>query len=571
MPITGQKPGKGTYYCTQCAQSVTLYDNMDTLPLCPKCSNKYYRSIVSIYFDYLLEKTESQTNCDFIYRGQRSAIWELKSSAQRRLDNQNKITGKKHDFKDFIIYHKQIIENARYLGYDNNGKFSDLEMLAEVQHHGGATCLTDFSTNFLVALWFASGEVKEEELTNEVEKTLIDESDIHKNPVTKLHGRIFIVNLFNEKNFTNIYPIRKIKADDRIDSLLEKRAQFNGLKKSFEPRFWLWKPTRLNNRIVQQNSVFMFGLSKFKDNINEVSIYIHPDDKRKIRKELDTYFNLSSESVFDDLPGFSFEANSQNKPIGVNIFEDKNCIDIGKKLYKQGEYETAIKYFEMSLECKTENKCSNSDSCNLSNKSQLFFERGKCYYQLDKSRTDLQALNDFEKVIESFKESEINSDTFIAACNYKLIILCKLENFLDAYDFCVSIIENERISLNDKKEFYYSAFEIAIILENPEKSEWIKKLIKSTEPLNVGFGALLFCFFNSIEKDLQYSSFLDLIESLSKNEFKFEAQLNWNFDEIKGWILNKKDTNRLLICQKMIELQKDLINEDLLNMDKRDS
>lgn len=37
MPTTGEKPGKGTYTCRNCGQSVTLDGNTDTMPPCPKC------------------------------------------------------------------------------------------------------------------------------------------------------------------------------------------------------------------------------------------------------------------------------------------------------------------------------------------------------------------------------------------------------------------------------------------------------------------------------------------------------------------------------------------------------
>ena len=43
MHKTGEKPGKGTYYCTKCGQKVVLDDNSDTLPPCPKCSNTTFR------------------------------------------------------------------------------------------------------------------------------------------------------------------------------------------------------------------------------------------------------------------------------------------------------------------------------------------------------------------------------------------------------------------------------------------------------------------------------------------------------------------------------------------------
>ncbi|WP_407659773.1 zinc ribbon-containing protein [Methanogenium organophilum] len=38
MYNTGEKPGKGDYKCIHCLQVITLDDNSDTLPPCPKCS-----------------------------------------------------------------------------------------------------------------------------------------------------------------------------------------------------------------------------------------------------------------------------------------------------------------------------------------------------------------------------------------------------------------------------------------------------------------------------------------------------------------------------------------------------
>jgi len=38
MSTTGEKPGRGTYVCTSCGQSVTLDDDSDTLPPCSRCN-----------------------------------------------------------------------------------------------------------------------------------------------------------------------------------------------------------------------------------------------------------------------------------------------------------------------------------------------------------------------------------------------------------------------------------------------------------------------------------------------------------------------------------------------------
>lgn len=43
MPTTGEKPGKGTYFCNRCGTRVVLDDNSDTLPPCPKCNGTSFR------------------------------------------------------------------------------------------------------------------------------------------------------------------------------------------------------------------------------------------------------------------------------------------------------------------------------------------------------------------------------------------------------------------------------------------------------------------------------------------------------------------------------------------------
>ena len=45
MYTTGERPGKGTYKCTNCPTRVTLDDETDTLPPCPKCDNTEFIKI----------------------------------------------------------------------------------------------------------------------------------------------------------------------------------------------------------------------------------------------------------------------------------------------------------------------------------------------------------------------------------------------------------------------------------------------------------------------------------------------------------------------------------------------
>lgn len=45
MVTTGEKPGKGDYRCTNCGQIVTLDDDSDTMPPCPRCDGTKFTEI----------------------------------------------------------------------------------------------------------------------------------------------------------------------------------------------------------------------------------------------------------------------------------------------------------------------------------------------------------------------------------------------------------------------------------------------------------------------------------------------------------------------------------------------
>ncbi|MBR7163085.1 MAG: hypothetical protein IKD35_03830 [Clostridia bacterium] len=38
---TGEKPGSGTYVCTNCSQHITV-DEYDNIPPCPRCTNNEF-------------------------------------------------------------------------------------------------------------------------------------------------------------------------------------------------------------------------------------------------------------------------------------------------------------------------------------------------------------------------------------------------------------------------------------------------------------------------------------------------------------------------------------------------
>lgn len=245
----------------------------------------------------------------YIFRGQSNFEWSVVSSAARRIMHSVKIDHV--PVESYINYHKNLINSAFLKGFDHNSgtKLSELEVIAELQHHGAATCLIDFTFDSLVALYFAC----------------VDEFDAD--------GSVFIINIQNN-------PQIKI-----IDS-----NQSQNFVCSFLPiedtTIWFWEPKQTNNRILRQHSVFLFGPSLI-DSEYLLKIRINRESKKEILLELKDYYNLSLETLFCDLPGYAI-ANSQNQPY-ISL-TDKEKILFGLDNIQTGEYLNAITLFSKYLD-----------------------------------------------------------------------------------------------------------------------------------------------------------------------------------------------------------------------------
>jgi len=148
--------------------------------------------------EYLIELSKrTSASGTYAYRGQKNADRGVESAAHRRLKNMSE------SFADewFINYHeKVIIEPARMNGYGvkDGREVSDLELLAELQHYGAATCLIDFTRDFLVALWFACQAYKGEKKTEQ-------------------DGKVFVLNINDAQIFSSLEQgDMKYKIKDRV-------------------------------------------------------------------------------------------------------------------------------------------------------------------------------------------------------------------------------------------------------------------------------------------------------------------------------------------------------------------
>lgn len=245
---------------------------------------------------------------EYLFRGVPNETYGIQASAFRRPKNNR-------NFKKFVEINKSLIEDARLQGLDEKGgrELEDLEILAELQHHGAATCLIDFSYSAQVALWFACGQ---------------DLKTIQNcNPP---HGKVLAVRKDRVK-FKKITP-----------ELLKKEIDYF-LQDGEMARLYQWQPRQLNNRIIAQQSIFLFG--HFQFGADEECI-IHNGSKQDILTELRDVAGISEAMLFPDFDGF---ARLRSESISYVQPDTSDYRERGSELYQRGEYEQAISYYDEAI------------------------------------------------------------------------------------------------------------------------------------------------------------------------------------------------------------------------------
>ena len=244
-----------------------------------------------------------------LYRGLAQADWDVSSSAYRRIE---KSQDESSFTSDSMIqgYTAELLNDASLHGFrERESKIlSDLEMLAELQHYGAATCLIDFSENAMIALWFACYECP------------------------GYDGKVVAV---ETGDTTDFFVISSEDINKPIESFID------------QGRWWKWKPSGMNHRIVSQQSTFLFGKGRMEEwEVDYKEIKIDADEKKNIRETLEKSFGIGEQSLFNDLDGFA-RYNSHNRPY---LFTTDRLHSLGKSLHQQEKFERAIEYYERTIE-----------------------------------------------------------------------------------------------------------------------------------------------------------------------------------------------------------------------------
>lgn len=317
--------------------------------------------------------TKNKVGC--IFRGQARETWLPESAASRRVREAIEKSGRKKDFnfqEEYVRYHEELIDDARKRGHGHNEHsriLTDLEILAQLQHHGAATAFIDFSKNLYVALWFA---VRSEEDYN---------------------SQVLVVTDANMK-FDQITEDYFMQQEQRQEQQPDQEPQQNyspeKIANFLDPnvRNSMWEAHRIRDeRIVRQSSVFVFGDPEISKN-DYKTITIRKDSKAAIKAELDNLHDINDKTMFPDMPGFA-DANSVSKP-----YKLKSKLELaadhryrGIDCYEKGEYEQAIDNLTNAIDIKIDS----------SEHLESYRYRGLSHHDLNNYD---QAIADFTKAIE---------------------------------------------------------------------------------------------------------------------------------------------------------------------------
>ena len=371
-----------------------------------------------IYKDYE-NNTESQND------------WYIRSSLAVRLRESYK--GELEKYKDvnkseYLEYLTDIIDKLKKKYPEKYNKASDLEILADMQHNGCATCLVDFSKNLLTSLWFAC--------SNEFD------SD----------GYLFCYNIMEDVIYNNCLSIiNKTESTKNIRELLLKTYRFVDACSMVTNKFCLWDPDNVNGRISRQDSVFVFGIEPF--NASKMSkktimqIIIPAKLKMEICVLLDSMFCINSTTIYNDTIGF---ASSNSKTITL----PDSHKDMKDRVYSKGydamlggNYKEALQLF---------NAIEVGDNKVLS--IEINFSLGVCYKNISKDYYR-NAIISYQRVIEQAREL-LNTNDYeyyvrkILRAYNEIIELCYSTNdFTKGMGVCdeVEVFMNEVLSNNNLK------------------------------------------------------------------------------------------------------------------------
>ena len=246
----------------------------------------------------------------YLFRGVSNHNYEIEASASRRLGENDS------DPEKLLKINKEMIRDARLEGHDekNGQRLFDLELLAELQHYGAATCLIDFTYSAQVALWMACRQRSKWDI----------------------NGKVFAVRSDDPIRFKKVTP----------DSLQKDLDYFFKSDQRTGYPLYQWQPKQQNNRIISQQSVFLFGGSQIEP---ETECIILKNSKESILTSLEKSGGISEARMFPDFDGFARLRAHDRLYVEPNA---RHYLQRGIEAEQENRWDDAIAYYNevISLE-----------------------------------------------------------------------------------------------------------------------------------------------------------------------------------------------------------------------------
>lgn len=433
-------------------------------------------------------------------------------------------------------------------------EMSDLDILADIQHYGGATCLVDFSRNILTSIWFACS----------------------KDPES--NGFLYCYNVTEDMICNDVLTqVREEDENKKIYELLAQTYKETNVCSNVDTRFCLWEPSKKNNRIFRQDSVFLFGIEPFKVNEHAVSVIgIKAEWKQKILAAMKSIFNISGSTVYNDYVGFASNANKKRPYLKLR----ESTYSLGYANMIQGNYWSAMEFLKLS------EVDAYKEAWDTTKLLELHFSLGVCYKGLGKQEGmeyyRENALLEYSQVIKLAKDvmadktikkrRDYYQHKVMRSYNAKISLMYDLGRYDDAIAECEAVkkeIEEKDGLLNDynnpqmqltSKYCNFSILELQvlellshcsnedILNKKIRKYKWNKKSISKKEDKKniIDFWTLIKEYYNKIIEIVYYKKYtkdnlkndIENWNIRSQRYFKFgdaseEKYIPWNFEDVK--------------------------------------
>lgn len=317
----------------------------------------------------------------------------ITSYPRKKEERRKEILGDAYLRENYINTLQDLVRNARK--YHPNryiSTMSDLDILADIQHNGGATCLVDFSKNILTSLWFACKDGFDAD------------------------GIIYCYDIMEDMIMNDsLTYIRPEDEHQSIETLIKQTYKETNVTSDSLARFCLWEPSPKNTRILRQDSIFLFGIEPFIVRKHSVKAILIPAERKKmILYALNGLFNISGKTIYNDYIGYA-QMNRKNVPC-----EKMNDTSYHRGYVNmiKGNYGTALEFFKLW----EGGEIRKGNNINERRKVELYFSLAVCYKNLKRKEGKIRyydnAIAEYQKSIDTIMPIIKNDNTNIKEKSY---------------------------------------------------------------------------------------------------------------------------------------------------------